>query len=255
MLGIYPSQLVDEEMVSKLNLPVNTGVQIGGVVEGLGAEAAGLQNDDVIFSLNNYLLKDYTDFAHAVADVNAGDVVEVVFYRKDHKHVVNMELSRRPSPEVPESADALSQQVARSYQEFDTQLDEVFSGVTDTQASYRPGSKEWSAKETLVHLLYTERWLHLAISCAVADQRMGGFVNQLELIKAIADSYTLPDLITELKKCEQLTVNPMASLPDEFVADKRRYINFVSSFGQGFAKHSQSHLLQIQSALSAAENQ
>jgi len=252
LLGIYPNQIVDKAIMEKYNLPVSTGIQIGGVVEGLGAEAAGLQENDVIFSLNRYELKGFGDFAKAIADKNAGDAVEVVFYRGDHKHTVEMELSRRPSPQVPDSAEELSEVVARSYDEFNAVLDKTFEGVSDGEASFCPGPKDWSAKETLVHLLYTERWLHLAISCVVADQRTGGFANQLELIKAMADSYSLVDLIAELKKCEEITVNSLAALPANFVADKRRYISFASSFGQGFSKHSYGHLPQIQDAIAKA---
>jgi uncharacterized protein YndB with AHSA1/START domain len=249
MLGIYPSQVVNHEIVQKHNLPVSTGIQIGGVVEGLGAEAAGLQENDVIFSLNLFQLKGFGDFAKAIADKNAGDPVEVVFYRGERKFTVQMELSRRPSPQVPDSAQELSALVAQSYDEFNDALDKTFDGVSEREASFCPGAEDWSAKETLVHLLYTERWLHLAISCVVSDQRTGGFINQLELIKAVADSYTLGELIAELKKCQEVTVNSLAALPVDFLTDKRRYINFASSFGQGFSKHSLGHLPQIQDAI------
>jgi uncharacterized protein YndB with AHSA1/START domain len=252
MLGLYPNQVVDEVMIEKFNLPVKTGIQIGGVVEGLGADIAGIKADDVIFSLNGYELKGFNDFAGAISGVNAGDVVEVVYFRGDQKFTVDMELSHRPSPQIPDSPADLAKKISQSYEDFDRELDKTFVGVNDVEASFSPNANEWSAKETLVHLLYSERWLHLAISCTVADQRAGGFVNQTELIRAMADTYSLSELITELKKCEQITVRMISALPNDFAKDKRRYVSFASSFGHGFAKHSLSHLPQIQAVIETA---
>jgi hypothetical protein len=255
MLGVYPNLLIDEEIAGSLGLPVTTGVQLGGVVEGLGAEAAGLQADDVLFSLNGHKLKAFSDFATAIGGVKAGDIVEVVFYRDGAIQVVDMELSRRPAPDIPDSAKDMAENVSMTYEEIDEEIDAVFKGVTESEASQRPAPDEWSAKETLVHLLYTERWLHLAISCAVAEQRAGGFANQLELIKAMADCYSVGDLIAEVKLSEKITVESLGALPDGFLADKRKFIRFVSTIGQGFAQHSRSHLPQIKEAIEAAKNQ
>jgi uncharacterized protein YndB with AHSA1/START domain len=252
LLGIYPNQPVDDEMVKKHNLPITTGIQIGGVIEGFGAESAGLQADDVIFSLNGYELKSFDDFSKAIGDVKAGESVKVVFYRGEQERIVDMELSSKPSPDVPDSVVGLAKLVNESYQEFNSEIDKIFDGVTEGDAAFRPGQNDWSAKDTLVHLLYTERWLHLAISCVVSDQRPGGFFNQLELIRAMSDSYSLEDLITELKKSEQITVDSIAALPKDFVADRRKYFGFLSTFGKGFAHHSHSHLPQIKAGIKAA---
>lgn len=255
MLGIYPNQVVDDVLIEKYDLPVTTGVQIGGVIEGSGAESVGLKADDVIFNLNGYDIKGFSDFAKAISNKEAGEVVELVFYRRNRQYSVEMELSRRPSPKIPNSATELASVVKKSYGDFNIEMDKIFVGVNDEEASFSPSSQEWSAKETLIHLLNTERWLQLAISCAITDQRTGGFINQLELIRAAAETYSLADLIAELKLSEQITVNMLVALPPNFVADKRRYCNFASSFGQGFAKHSVSHLPQIEAAITAAKKQ
>jgi uncharacterized protein YndB with AHSA1/START domain len=254
MLGIYPNQPVDDELVKKHKLPVTTGIQIGGVIEGLGAESAGLQGDDVIFSLNGHELKSFNDFSKAIGGVKAGESVKVVFYRGEQEHIVDMELSSMPSPDVPDSAVKLAVLVKESYQGFNSEIDEIFNGATEEDAAFRPGLRDWSAKDTLVHLLYTERWLHLAISCVVSDQRPGGFFNQLELIRVMSDSYSLEDLIAELKKSEQITVDLIAALPEDFVSDRRKYFGFSRTFGQGFAQHSHSHLPQIKAGIKAARN-
>ena len=251
MLGIYPNQPVDEDMAEKYNLPVSTGIQLGGVISGMGADAAGLIAEDVIFSLNKHELKTFSDFAQAIDGMKAGDVVEVVFFRDGIKQFIEMELSHRSFPEVPASAKALALKVADSYRETDKELEKILDGVSEEVASSPPEPGEWSAKEILVHLLYTEQWLHLAISCSITDQRPGAFANQPDLIKAMADFHSLADLVAELKQAERVTEKLMEALPDEFSQDKRKFIRFIDSIGQGFALHTRSHFPQLRAAIDA----
>jgi len=253
MLGIYPSQLIDEKIAQKLGLPITTGIEISGVLEGLGAEAAGMQEKDVIYSMNGRELKAFLDFGASIGGKKVGDVVEVIFYRGAEKHTVEMKLSGRPIPEIPESAQAFAKQAKEGYQAVNDELDEILIGLTEEEVSIRPEPEEWSVKETLAHLLYTERWVHLSISCAVSDQRSGGFANELSLISAMANSYTLEGLVTELKNCEKITIASFEVLPEEFTSDKRRFTNLTQSFAGNFiADHVRSHFPQIKDAIEAA---
>jgi hypothetical protein len=206
----------------------------------------------VIVSLNEHELKSYPDFAAAIKDCKAGDTVDVVFYREGKKHTIEMELSRRQVPKTPANAVELGEGIAKIYAEVAAEREALFEGVSEEEAAAQPAEGEWSAKETLVHLLYTERWLHLAISCFVSGQRAGGFANQLELIAAMADTYTLGELLLELKRSEQVTVASIKALPDDFVADKRKFLGFAYGSGQGFALHSRLHFEQIKAAIETA---
>jgi hypothetical protein len=253
MLGIVPGDLVDDAKAKSLGLPVPFGVILAGTVEGMGAENAGLQKDDIIVTLNQHDLKVYQDFSKALGQCKAGDEVEVIFYRSGEKQVVQMELSRRQIPKAPGSAAELGETVAKIYAEVADEREALFEGVSDAEAAARPDPESWSAKETLVHLLYTERWLHLAISCAVSEQRTGGFANQLELIAAMASAYALDELLTELRRSESVTVASLKALSDEFVEDKRKFIGLANGVGQGYALHSRSHFDQIKAAIEAAK--
>ena len=253
MLGIIPGDLVDEDKAGKLGLPESFGVVLAGTLEGMGAEAAGLMKDDIIVSLNRHELKSYQDINSSLADRKAGDEIEVVFFRKGEQHTTFLRLSARQIPDAPSSADELGDALAKTYIEMANERDALFEGVSDAEASVRPADDSWSAKETLVHLLYSERWLHLAISCAVSEQRTGGFANQLELIAAMADSYSLDELLAELKRSEEVTVASFKALPDEFVADKRKFLGLVNNLGRGFALHSRSHFDQINEAINAGK--
>jgi uncharacterized protein YndB with AHSA1/START domain len=251
MLGIFLGAIVDEKQAGELGIPVSSAIRLAGVMDGMGAQAAGLQTDDVLISLNGRPLEGYQDFAPATEDKKAGDVVEAVYYRGNEKHTVQMELSRR-TLELPESAAALAGTTAKIYAEVAKERDALFEGISDAEASMRPTEREWSAKETLVHLLYTERWVHLAISCSVSEQRAGGFANQLKLIAAMADSYPLEELLAELKRSEEVTVASLRALPDDFVTDKRKFARFVMNV-QGFDRHTRSHFDQIKDAIDLAK--
>jgi len=254
MLGVLPSGMVDEKMVSELNLPADTGAKISDVVAGMGAETAGLQGEDIIYSIGGQKLKIFPDFGLAMSGRKAGDVVEVVYYREGERNTTDMTLSGRPRPELPLSAIELADRTAKVYEEVNKEMDALFEGVTEAQASSRPGEEEWSAKEVLAHLLHSERWLHLAITCFIGNYRTGGFSNDLGMHAAIAEAYPLKELIAELKRCEAITVSAIKALPDEFVADKRRLMILTANVDeQGFALHTRGHFPQIDAALKASK--
>ncbi len=253
MLGVLIGDEVDAQKAADLGLPLDYGAILAGVVSGMGAESAGLQKEDVVVSLNRRALKSYQDFAPALANCKAGDVVDVVFYRQGDMRTVPMELSRRAVPSGTESVAAFADATAKVFVEMAAEREALFEGVSETQAAARPAPEEWSAKETLVHLLYGERWLHFVISCAVGGYRSGGYSNQLELIAAMADVYTFPELLAELKRSEQVTVASLRALPPDFAADKRKFLRLAANLGLGFAEHSRAHFDQIKAALEAAK--
>jgi hypothetical protein len=255
LLGIYPAGVLNEKEAKRLGVPVDKGVWITGTVEGSGAEAAGLQVDDVIFEVAGTVIETGFSFAQAVKPYKAGDEVEIVFYRGSEKKTLPVKLSRRPFPEVPTTAKELAKEVEKSYNQLDKEVEAIFEGVSEEEASKRPAPEEWSAKETLSHLLYTERWAFVAISTSIGGQRGPGFFNDLGQIKALADAYPkVADMIAEIKLNEKLTVATLAALPDEFVARKISYVGLANFFLPllGLPQHTRSHFPQMQAAIKAA---
>ena len=253
MLGIMPGDLIDNEKAASLGLVLPFGIILAGTIEGMGADEVGLQKGDIIVSINHHDLKDFGDLTKSIGRHKAGDEVDVTYYRTGKKHTVRMALSSRRIPEAPMSAVELAEKVGKSYAALGEERDALFVGVSDEEASTRPVNESWSAKETLVHMLYTERWLHFAISRAVDEQRRGGFVNQLDMIAAMAGIYSLEELLTELKRSEQITVAFLKALPVDFVADKRKFLGLVNGVDYLFEHHSRSHFDQIKAALITAK--
>jgi uncharacterized protein YndB with AHSA1/START domain len=103
MLGITLGDF-NANKAKELNVPVTEGILLEGVLEGMGARAAGLQKDDVLVSMNGQTANDFASLATVLQDFRGGDKVEVVFYRGPEKKTVMMELSKRPIPDIPQSA-------------------------------------------------------------------------------------------------------------------------------------------------------
>lgn len=254
MLGVYIGQF-DKETAHKLGVPVISGVRLEGVVEGMGAQRAGLQTNDIIVRMGTRDIHDYQDLNQTMQSMRAGTEVELEIYRQDKKLSVSIILSERPIPEVPSTAPALSAAVDQLYSEIMVKLDQLFEGVSETQASFQPAEGEWSAKEVLAHLIHSERGFQNSISEAIGSA------------EPVYDTYSenwsgrnyatlsafpgIQDLIEEYKKLMQETVVLFSEIPLEFVARKSSYWRLVFNTFQ-LSTHFNSHAVQIKLALDAA---
>lgn len=254
MLGI----LLDEfnaDIAASLGVPVTTGIRLSDTLEGMGAKAAGLQSNDVITGMAGKEVKDFNDLRSALEGKQAGDVIEVSFYRGSENKSVMMKLSGRPEPEFswePEKlADQLKTQFATNYQ----LLEDALVGVNETEAAAKPSENEWSVTETLAHLIDSERYNPTWISELIGgyESQTDGYAgNIMAPIKAILHVYpTLPELLSELKRCEAETVAIIRNLPADFVENKSSYRRIAENL-VSFPTHIPSHIPQIQAAIAAA---
>jgi len=254
LLGIYPEGQLDEEQAERLGVPVDKGIWISGTLEGTGAEEAGLQANDVLVKIGDTEIVDFLSFAPAVSPYKAEDVVDVEIYRGKEKLTVPLKLSSRPYPEVPPKAKELAKELKKVHKQLDEEIEAIFEGVSEEEAAKRPAPEEWSAKEVIAHLLYSERWIHIAISTAVDGQRNPGFFNDLGSLVALAGAYpSMAELIAELKRSEVITEKSLAALSDEFVARKISYIGLGDTVLDGFPRHSRTHFTQIREAIKSAK--
>ncbi len=108
MLGITITDF-NAEIAAKEGIPVSNGMRLDGVIDGMGAKAAGLLPNDVIVAMAGRDVRDFADLAAALQRKRAGDVVDVEIYRGSEKMTLAMQLSRRPIPAIPTSIEGLSQ--------------------------------------------------------------------------------------------------------------------------------------------------
>jgi len=256
MLGINVSFFGAEE-AAKLGVPVAQGVRLDGVVDGMGAQKAGLRKDDVIVQMGKTKVTGFASFARALQGRRAGDKIPVVFYRGGEKKTVTMELSGRKLPTVPPTARELANAVRRLYDALNAELDELLKGTTEPEASYQPAPNEWNVKETLAHLIAGERANHFALYDFIYDsERAYDHFDNLDNLPAQTDALvqaygTTAELVKEFKRNQAETIAMLAALPEKFVEHKGTYWRVAVPLLQT-DDHTRGHLQQMRAAIEAA---
>jgi uncharacterized protein YndB with AHSA1/START domain len=255
MLGINISDFTPE-IAKTLRVPVNQGIRLDDVRVGMGASAAGLCKDDVVVELDKKpITNDYGSFVAALQGKKGGDKVEVVFYRGPQKMTAIMELSKRPVPDISWNPVELAANVRLEYDNSLTRLAACFKGVSEAEADHEPASGEWSAKQTLAHLIQTERgWI------ANLDDSVGGYERLADdwggnlpghIRATVAAFGTYQKMLEELKCLSVEMVTFISNLPNSFVERKSSYyLNAVQMLE--LESHTNSHIDQINASLDVA---
>ncbi len=255
MLGILGGDDVTPANAAKFGVPVTAGLALEGLVEGMGAQAAGLQTGDVVVKLAGKKVTGFQSIPAALQEHLAGDVVPVVFYRGGEKKTLPLTLSARPQPDIPWEPAALAEAVRQQYAESNAELAQCFEGASEAAAAHPPAPGEWSAREVLAHLLLGERGQCDFIAEQIAGQERAydAFAGNIQPpITALLAVYpTVPELLQALLRIEAETVALLAALPPEFVARKSTYWRLAVNL-PFFTLHHQEHLSQIRAALASA---
>ena len=255
MLGIFPGQFT-EEQAAALGIPTWDGLRLDGVLEGMGAEKAGLQKDDVLIGMaGRPITKDFNSLVTAIAGKKGGDKVEVVFQRGAEKKTVTMELSKRPMPEVPFDKAELAKKARELYKGGLAEVEKCFEGFTDAQALAHPVEKEWSALEVVAHLIQGERFNQTFLTSLIdgyelVNDGFGDNVNA-QVRATVKANPSIALMLDELRRAVEETLAYVADLPDDFLANKGSYYRFGSGLLQPNI-HLTAHAQQIKDALSAA---
>ncbi|MEW5829571.1 MAG: SRPBCC domain-containing protein [Chloroflexota bacterium] len=255
MVGFIPGDFTPEQ-AARLGLPVAEGIRLDGVVDGMGAQRAGLQKDDVIVGLNGVTVtNDFSTFIQGLAGKKGGDPVEVVFYRGPEKSTITMELTRRPMLAVPFDAAELARQGREKYDAALADLEMCFAGVGDEAASTRPEPGEWNALEVVAHIMHQQRFELLYIAELVnGEERVSdGFGDNLDSqVEATAATYpTVEAMLGEYRRTVDELLRFVEKLPAEFVANKGSFYR-VGQFILQPEIHINAHISQIKAAIATA---
>src|SRR5688572_15986802 len=167
LFGLNSGDNLNEELAARLGIPVKEGIWIGGLIEGMGPHAAGIQKDDVVVRIGDRPVVNFASFSAALQMHKAGDEVPVTFYRGPQEHTVTVKLSARPKPEYPSDKTALAKASRDSYATLDAELDSILEGVTDEAAEHRASENDWNIKEVIAHLIAVERDIHTWITAMI----------------------------------------------------------------------------------------
>lgn len=240
MLGIYLGD-PDPSLIKSTGAPVESGVRLEGVIDGLGAQKSGLQKDDVLVEIDETPIHAQEDLSRVMTGRKAGDVLKVSFYRGSELKHTAMELAPRKTFPLPASAAALAAEVRARYAATDAQLFPYLASLTEAAASRPPAENEWSVKQILAHLIHCERDLQAVILKAVVNESADFSDNIPSRIHATLQAYpTLAELDEAFKRAEAETLAFIDALPEEFTARKSSFwvlANALISFNDHTVEH------------------
>lgn len=247
-VGIYPADL-SLENVEKHQFPVKKGVFIQDTVQGRGAALAGIEKGDLLVSLAGVPINDIEALLRFLARQKVGEHIEVGFYRGAEKKTTELELMRLPIPEVPVDPAAVADHIEAIFKEGISKIRESVVGISDEAASWKPAPSEWSVKETLAHLIHTERdnqsWLH----AKVLDDQFEWLNNSTERGLATIAAYpSVESLVECLELSQKETLGFLRNLPAALSSKK----STIWHFAQGFFSadmHIDEHVSQIKQNL------
>ncbi len=134
MLGVLGNDF-NEKIATQIGVPVTEGYRLADVVAGMGAEKAGLQGDDVIVEMDGAPVRTWEDLGPALDRRQAGDEIEVVFYRGPEKNAVQMVLSGRTITDTPLDPAEFAQEYRKITKEVLEELRAAVEGASEASRS------------------------------------------------------------------------------------------------------------------------
>jgi uncharacterized protein YndB with AHSA1/START domain len=239
------------EIAGRLGIPGVQGVRVEGVSEQGGARQAGLRADDVIVELAGAPVTGWASLSSAMEQHEAGETVAVVFMRDGNRRTAQVQLAARSLPDVRDRSLVL-RTLAEGYRRAYDQIAALLDGVSDERALRRPAPTEWSALETIAHLILVEREAQSFVGDLLnRDERWSDEnpTNILARVAAVAAAYpTAPAMLRALNDTYTETQALIAALPESFLRRRGSWTRAARSV-LGLMEHADDHLAQIRSAL------
>lgn len=256
MLGVMLDDF-NPAVAAELGVPVVEGVRITGATPGLAAADAGLQEDDVLVSLDDQPVTDYPTLITALQRARAGDTLQASYYRGREQRTTSITLSARWLPEVPQTPLEMAAVLHDMSAGLLAELHEALAGVSDEQARAKPDATNWSALEVIAHLVTTEREYQLWVSDLINDdERISDRYSIATSVPAwisavVAVRPTVEAMLKAVTAALSETEALVARIPDEVVAHKGSYWRIGHNLLQN-DQHWGEHIEQIKDALARA---
>ena len=93
---VFRGLAVDKEFAKKYDLPIEFGLVVEAAPKG-PAEKAGIQNEDIIYKVNNKEIKEFQDLRNSIEGLKPGEKVDVYIIREKEKLKLSIELGEMPS--------------------------------------------------------------------------------------------------------------------------------------------------------------
>jgi hypothetical protein len=255
-LGITVKKWLSQEVAPEQSLPVDYGMRLDNVFSGGGADKAGLKEDDIVISMAGRKMLDHKVLMTLKEELKVGDVVSLSYYRGTERHDVEIRLSGYPLPEPPPTAHDLAEQIERFQRGALKRITQVVENYNEAQIAFRPGPNEWSAQETLAHLIAYESDLQIWVSTMVSGcEEFPCSASHAPRLKSLLSLYpAVEDLLAELGRRQKETSALLLEIPAEYVNRKGSFYRLASDLNYVVRKHYKGHIAQIKESLEKAEN-
>ncbi|HAL17469.1 MAG TPA: hypothetical protein DCP32_12195 [Anaerolineaceae bacterium] len=222
-MGIYPAEL-SAEIKAQNKFPVDHGIFLHQVIEGRGAEKAGLLKGDLVTHVAGSPVDRIETLLQVLSRQKMDSTIEIEFYRGPERHTVQLDLMPLPVPKVPNSHAELINLLEKSYEGGYQKLQAAVARVSDEAANWKSMPEDWSIKEVLAHLIHTERDNQSGLHSMLLDEKFEWHDNSLERGIATITAYpTIPELMEEVLRSQNETLAFLKSLPEKFLARKSTY--------------------------------
>jgi hypothetical protein len=255
-LGITMKKWLTPEIAREKNLPVEYGLHLDSVFSGSGSEKAGLQKGDIIVNIAGTEMVDHKVFMILWETLKPGDVVSLSYYRGTDRYDVEVELSGYPLPEPPSTAHDFAEQIERFQRGALKRIEQILEEYNEAQAAFRPGANEWSAQETLAHLIAYESDIQTWVSTMVTGcEEFPCSASHAPRIKSLLSLYpTVEELLEELGRRQKETAALLLEIPAEYVNRKGSFYRLATDLNFEVRKHYKGHIAQIRESLEKAED-
>ncbi|HET9496593.1 MAG TPA: SRPBCC domain-containing protein [Chloroflexia bacterium] len=257
MFGIMGADVVTAENAEQFGVPEPTGLRLSMLVDTMAARKAGIREGDTVIALGDHPVSDFYTFTNAMQAHRAGDRVPVTLYRDGEKQVITVELGAREMPKLPATTADLSGPLREACDRINRELAEAMEGVTEEEASYRPGPREWGVREVIGHLTSLEHDTQAYIASLIEDDQapVNFHSNVFERVSAITQVQgTVPELVEQFRRALEASALMVESLPEETMARKAGIMNLAVILG-GFEDHARGHIEEMKALVAKARGE
>ncbi|WP_421773971.1 Do family serine endopeptidase [Gracilimonas sp.] len=125
-LGMYMSGEVDQTMARGLGLGDIRGIMVGRVEKDGPADKAGLQEKDIIVSLNGEKVKDWASFRTRIAAFKPGDEIALGIIRDEENMTLDVTLGIRPQEQTasvaPQNKEEMDERLGFTVRELTSEI-------------------------------------------------------------------------------------------------------------------------------------